>query len=532
MDGHPADDPPVDVLNPVNDGPLIELLRQNVPVDDPPVMDPDLMEAAPALPMDIPNAPVIPAMEPAAEPAENIDDIINEIGHGIIDEAVAHHEAAIANGQIDHPVPNGLDILDGLNPFGDPADLPGLNEDPFFEPQPRDPRPPRVPVVPTLPTTPLDFLAGHLLHYHNPGPDASCAICTEPYVLPTASSASTHEPTHCVLVVNIPGCNGHHFHLNCMLELMTSDLDMRFACPFCRSPWMRVAPQAPNPPAAFQAAHRGIIGGGARAGGVLPVGRGDGLGAAMANPLANPLANGMRRFDELQEVMDEGRAQVREIADVVIGGRAGRDADPRAAMAVLNEHFARLEQARGEQRGVLGAELARIEERGRRREEDQANWRRAQLVLDRARAEEQRMFQRIIDRFGNPGMRVVNRFVELPVPVEEQGGRGGGRAVPVEEVEDAIEEVEEAVEEPRRAWYQRLQLHPNDGATFLLVAAAAWVYQLYLDGHMDARPGPGAASGVEGDNDTAKAWRVRRCSPDYGSFFLSGYGSDEAFWRF
>lgn len=91
-----------------------------------------------------------------------------------------------------------------------------------------------------LPNTPLSFLTHHLRHYYDPGPSALCAICTEAYSLPTPSSPPTSSPTHCVLVVDIPGCKGHHFHLGCLLELMTSGLEMRWSCPFCRSAWVEM----------------------------------------------------------------------------------------------------------------------------------------------------------------------------------------------------------------------------------------------------------------------------------------------------
>ncbi|KAF1967134.1 hypothetical protein BU23DRAFT_660845 [Bimuria novae-zelandiae CBS 107.79] len=93
----------------------------------------------------------------------------------------------------------------------------------------------------TLPTSPLQFLANNLQHYHDPGDGETCGICTDGYSIPIPGSGDyIGPPTHAVVVKDIPGCNGHHFHLNCVIELLDSSLASNKKCPYCRTQWIAV----------------------------------------------------------------------------------------------------------------------------------------------------------------------------------------------------------------------------------------------------------------------------------------------------
>lgn len=88
-----------------------------------------------------------------------------------------------------------------------------------------------------LPTSALQFFNSHTQQYHQSSDP--CPICREPYSLPTLTQGVQYDgsATHGVLVVNVPGCVGHHFHQSCLLEHLDGEFEHSNKCPCCRIVW-------------------------------------------------------------------------------------------------------------------------------------------------------------------------------------------------------------------------------------------------------------------------------------------------------
>ncbi|KAF2243595.1 hypothetical protein BU26DRAFT_105207 [Trematosphaeria pertusa] len=84
------------------------------------------------------------------------------------------------------------------------------------------------------------FLNYHLEHIYQPPPDASavCPICYETYKMPLPEKYILGPPQYAVLIKDIPGCKGHHFHLNCIMNWPKSRQPACDTCPMCRTPWL------------------------------------------------------------------------------------------------------------------------------------------------------------------------------------------------------------------------------------------------------------------------------------------------------